>query len=168
MFYPIITLAIVLAVISAVAPAYAEGVIDVGQAFNVAIAPYINAAVNAFIVAIIGWIALKFKQKTGIDIEAGHRDAIARALQNQAGSLIADGMASVDKLGKVTVSSASLAQSVNDLMKSVPDAVKHFGITPDKIAQRIVDTIPQLASTPTPVATPIVNIAAAQPPKAGN
>lgn len=155
MFRGIFHLLLALAVVFIVSPAHAEGgVINVGQAFSDALAPYINAVVNALIVAIMGWVALKFKQKTGIEIEASHRDAIARALQNQAGSLIADGFAKVDKFGKVTVSSQALAQSVNDLMKSVPDAVKHFGVTPDKVAQRIVDTIPQLASAP-PAAAPL-------------
>lgn len=142
-------------VIASLAPAHADGgIIDVGQAFSAVAAPYINAVVNALVAALIGWVALRFKQKTGIDIDASHRDAFTRALQNQAASLIADGMTRLDNYGRVTVASPAMARSVNDLLASVPDAAKHFGLTPEFVAKRIVDMIPQVGI---PAAAPVIN-----------
>ena len=38
-----------------IAPAPSSGVINIGQAFNDVAAPYINALVNALILALVGW-----------------------------------------------------------------------------------------------------------------
>lgn len=122
------------------------GIIDIGQAFSSVIAPYINAAVQGLIAAGVVWVMAKIKQKTGIDIDAGHRDALTRALQNQASSLIAEGVTYLDSRGKIVVGNNAMANAVNDLMQSVPDAVKHFGLTPEFVRDRIIDMIPQVTS----------------------
>jgi hypothetical protein len=117
------------------------GVIDIGQAFG-AFAPYINSAVNALILAAIGWACTRFQQSTGVTIDQAHRDSLAHALQNQAGSLIADGLVKME--GKtVTVPSAELATAAKEIIQCIPDAAAHFGLTPDYVAKRIVDMIPQ-------------------------
>ena len=152
------TILAILLLIVATAPARAAGVIDIGQAFNAAIAPYIDAVVQAVIAAFVLWVAAKIKQKTGIDIDAGHRDALTRALQNQASSLIADGATYIDAHGKIAVNNLAMAKAVNDLMTVIPDAVKHFGLTPEFVARRIVDMIPQISGS---VPRPVVNIATA-------
>lgn len=129
-----------------VPPAPASGgIIDIGQAFSQVAAPYINAAVNALILALVGWAFAELKKKTGIAVDEGHRDALVTALQNQAGSLIADGEVKLQG-ATVTVGSAALARSANDLLSSIPDAAKHFGLTPEYVAKRIIDTVPQIAA----------------------
>ncbi len=133
-----------------IAPRSSPGIINIGQAFSDAAAPYIDAVVNALIASLIGWVCLKIKQRTGVEIDAGHRDAIVKSLQNQAGSLIADAKVKIDDNGKIQVDNVALAHAVNDVIASVPDALAHFGATPDKAAayveKRIVDTIPQIAA----------------------
>lgn len=118
------------------------GVINVGQAFSDAVAPYVDAAVNALILAAVGWGLAWFRQKTGLEVDQAHRDALVTALQRQAGSLIADGEAKMSGL-KVTVGNAALAKAANEALRAVPDAAKHFGLTPENVAARIVDMIPQ-------------------------
>lgn len=126
-------------------PAKSAGFIQIGQAFGDFLQPYIDAAIQAIIAALVGWLAWKLKQSTGIDIDAGHRDAITKALTNQASSLVADGMVKIED-GKVDVHSAALAAAAKEVMAVVPDAAKHFGVTPEFVAARIVDTIPQIAA----------------------
>lgn len=139
---------ICLLIIGSASPALAAdtphngGFIDIGQAFSDAVAPYINALVQAGIAALIGWVALKVKQRTGVEIDEGHRDALTRALQSEASSLIAKGEVKMDGV-KVNVGSEALASAVQNLSKRVPDALNHFGLTPDVLAKRIVAAIPQ-------------------------
>ena len=119
--------------------------IDLGQIFSQAVAPYVDEAVNALILALVGALAAWLKQRWNITIDQGHRDALVRALQNQAGSLFADGEVKfID--GRFAVQPTALNQATADLIKSLPDAAKHFGLTPDYVAKRIVDTIPQTAA----------------------
>lgn len=116
--------------------------IDIGQAFGEALAPYINATVQALILALVSWVLMSIQKKTGIAVDAGHRDALVRALQNQAGSLIADGLVKVAS-GKVEVEKGPLTEAAAEALKSIPDAADHLGLTPEYVAKRIVDMIPQ-------------------------
>lgn len=136
------------------------GVINIGQAFGDAVAPYVDAAANALILALVGLALAWFKQKTGLDVDQAHRDALVRALQNQAGSLIADGKVALQ--GKaIAVDNAALAKAANEALRSIPDAAKHFGLTPEYVAKRIVDAIPQ-----TEAGAQVVAAAHAPPPAA--
>lgn len=119
--------------------------IDIGQAFGEALAPYVNAAVQALILALVSWVLMCIQKRTGVAIDAGHRDALVRALQNQAGSLIADGLVKVAS-GKVEVAQGPLSEAAAEALKSIPDAADHLGLTPDYVAKRIVDMIPQTAA----------------------
>lgn len=125
------------------------GVIEIGQAFGDFLQPYVDAVVNALIVALIGWAFAWFRKKTGIEVDKQQRDALTTFLQNQASSLIADGMVKMEGK-KVTVDSAALAKAANEIFTRVPDAAKHFGLTPANVGQavadRIVDAVPQIAA----------------------
>jgi len=134
----------------------AGGLIDVGQAFSDVLQPYINAIVNALIVALAGWFFAWFRKKTGIEVDKQRRDALTTFLQNQAGSLIADGMVHVEGK-KVSVNNEALAKAANEIFTRIPDAAKHFGLTPENVGQavadRIVDAIPQIAAGAQLIAT---------------
>lgn len=121
------------------------GFIQIGAAFGDFLQPYIDAAVQALIAALVGWLCLVLKQRTGIEIDEKHRTALTQALSNQAGSLIADGMVKIEG-EKISVPSEALAAAAKEAMAKIPQAAKHFGITPDFVAARIIDTIPQIAA----------------------
>lgn len=106
-------------------------------------------AVSVLVSAFLGWIATKINAKTGIDIEARHREALQTALVNAAGLAIA-------KLGgKVTgiafdVRSPAIRHGVEYVARAVPDAVAKFGLGPDRLAEMLVAKI-GLATAPTPI-----------------
>ena len=138
------------------APVQGGGIIDIGQALGPFLQPYVDALAQALICSLVGWVLLVVKKKFNVTIDETHRDALITALQNQAGSLIADGFVKIQN-GKVTVPSVALAESANEVMAVIPDAAARLGVTPDYVAKRIVDVIPQTAAG-------AAMIAAAAPP----
>lgn len=120
----------------------AGGIINIGQSLGPAFQPIVDDVVNALIVSFAGWICWLAKNKLNISIDAGHRDALVRALQNQAGSLIADGFVKVQG-AKITVPTQQLAEAANEVLAVIPDAAARLGLTQDYVAKRIIDMIPQ-------------------------
>ena len=78
-----------------------------------AIMPQLLAILAALLTAAIGWAATRFAQKTGIDIEARHREALHSALITGPQLAIR---------GKLT-GSAATALTLDCVAKSVPDAI---------------------------------------------
>lgn len=122
-----------------------QSTISLSPAFADWLQPYIDQAIDLLIVAFVGWLGKRYHDATGKELDKSHRDALTRFLQNEASSLVADGLVKVEN-GKVQVSSADLAQAWNSAQMVIPEAAKHFGLTPDYIAKRVVDTIPQIAA----------------------
>lgn len=93
--------------------------------------PFISAAVEGVIAAVIGWIGLRVHKWTGINMEARHREALHSAattganlaysrLGGLAGGITAD------------VRSAAIAEAYSWIVRSVPDALVYLGVTPEK------------------------------------
>lgn len=114
----------------------AEGIYAIVQ-------PYLLVLVSVMATAIVGWLAELLRRKFHLDIEASHREALQTALTNGAGLLLG-------KLGgalagrKLDLKSAVLAEAVNYVLQSVPDAVRHFGVTPEALAEKIQAKLSQL------------------------
>ncbi len=114
----------------------------------------------------MGWLFWLLKTKLNVNIDAEHRDALTAAAQRQASSLVADGKVALD--GKtVKVDDKALLDAVNHLSAAAPDAIKRFGITPQALADRIVDMLPQVPAIAPAVAAAAVagNGAAPLPPQ---
>jgi hypothetical protein len=120
----------------------AAGVINIGAAFGDWLQPYINAAVEAGMTALVSWVLFVLKTKFNIAIDAGHADSIKRALTTQANAMIASGLVKMEGL-TVSVSNQQLADAANKVIAAVPDAVDHFGLTPAELEDKIVSMIPQ-------------------------
>jgi hypothetical protein len=118
------------------------GIINIGQSLGPALQPIVEDVVNAAIASILGWVLWLLKNKLNVSIDQSHRDALVRALQNQAGSLIADGFVKVDG-AKITVPNQQLAEAADEVLAVIPDAAQRLGLTSDYVAKRIVDMIPQ-------------------------
>jgi hypothetical protein len=123
------------------APAPAGGGLIQFSAFGW-LEPYINSVANALILALVGYLVTALKTKWNIDLDQGHRNALTTFLQNRAASLISDG--AVKMQGKsVHVDNAMLARAASQASLAIPGVLKRFGLTPDVVAAKIVDAIPQ-------------------------
>ncbi len=104
--------------------------------------PYADTLAQALIGAFFTWLgASKYKQW----LDQSARDALKVFLTNRASSLIADGAVKMqDK--SVHVDNALLFRAASQASAAIPDALKRFGLTPDVVAAKIVDAIPQTAA----------------------
>ncbi|MBB4092478.1 hypothetical protein HGG72_08550 [Ochrobactrum pecoris] len=95
--------------------------------------PYIQEAAFALIAAAVGWLLVKWTKLTGLSIEASHRDALQTALKNAVNFGLNKLEDKADK-ASIDVKSAVLAAGIDYVLKSVPDAVKFFGLSPERLA----------------------------------
>jgi hypothetical protein len=93
--------------------------------------PYLVELVAIVIAGAVAWATKKFHDLTGITIEAKHREALQSALNNGA-KLIID---RIPATGTIDVKSPAMATAINYVIKSVPDAVAFFGLTPERIGE---------------------------------
>lgn len=117
--------------------------LDVGQAFSQAMAPFINAALQGILATGLAWLGYVLNKKFKINITEGQRATVQTWLTNQASSLIADGAVKIEG-GKVSVNKDALEAHAHQYATQIPDAAKFFGLTPDVVAAKIVDKIPQV------------------------
>lgn len=106
---------------------------------------YVNAAVSGALALGLGWLGLILKNKWGIEIDAKQRELLAAFLSRQAASLVADGFVRVNQL-KVLVDHPALIAAAKTALTAIPDALAHFGLTPEKLEAMIVDKIPAVPS----------------------
>lgn len=115
-----------------------------------AVRPFVVEAASVVISAAVLWLAGTVKRKFSIDIDAKHRDALQAALTNAAGLIInrAGGVAGAIALPK---GSGQLRQGIDYVIESAPEALRHFGITPEAagqvLAEKLEAKIGVLAST---------------------
>jgi hypothetical protein len=118
-----------------------------------ALLPYVVAAVGALITAVVG-IAVKLLNgfstriedklnvKWGLEIDQAHATALNQALVAAAGGVIqrlgAEGSMSVK------VSDPIIREFAQRTADAVPAAMKHMNLTPQDLAQRILNRIPQV------------------------
>jgi len=110
--------------------------------------PTIQAVVSALVLYGVGWLALLLKTKLGVSIDDSMRASIQTAATNAAG-LVLNQLGNTLQGKTITVQTPFIADAVNYVLKNAPDAVAHFGLTPDAIAQKIIALLPQIANTTT-------------------
>lgn len=113
--------------------------IELGAALG-SLEPYVNTAVSIGITMLVGFILFILKSKFNIEIDAGHRDTLLVFAQNQAAALVAKGAVKV-KGAKIEVDNVLLASLANTALAKAPDALNHFGLSPEKMQERIVAEI---------------------------
>lgn len=143
------------------------GVIDISPAFAEWLQPYVQSITNALIAAAIGYALTWMRTHWKVNLDDKQRAVITASLQNQASSLIADGKVKISG-GKVDIGSDALAAAAADLMRRVPEATSHFGLTPEFVASRIVDAVPQIAAGAAMLAQHHASAEAQGSPKASN
>lgn len=107
----------------------ADSILDIVQ-------PYIAEIVSILIAAIVAFVARQVQKYTGIQIEAKHREALQSALENAA-RIVLGNLEAKAKGSSVSLGSAYLDAGVKYVLKSVPDAVSYFGLSPERIGELI-------------------------------
>lgn len=127
------------------------GVIHVGSTIYDLLIAYATV-VGTIVSVVIVWVQAKVREKTGVDIDFGHRDAIETFVKNQAGNFLNrfDNLKGID----ITVKNPLIASLANEALKRVPDALNHFGLGPNEISQRISDMIGRLTAPAAVAAQP--------------
>jgi ABC-type multidrug transport system fused ATPase/permease subunit len=130
-----LVLAIVLTSLSAIVPALAQestAQVHAGTVWGL-VAPYLFTAISAAVVAVLGWLTSLFQRWTGIQIEARHREALHSAAMTGVA-------AAFNKIGQradtitLDVRTALVKEGVEWMLKSVPDALKYFDLSPQTLA----------------------------------
>jgi hypothetical protein len=121
--------------------------------------PYVDTIVQALIVAFFGWIG---KSKYSQWLDQSSRDALEAFVKNRASSLIADGAVRMQDKA-VHVDNPLLYRAAAESASAIPDALKRFGLTPDVVAAKIVDAIPQTQAGAAIIATAHSDDAATAP-----
>lgn len=113
--------------------------------------PIVLTIVTA-IIGIVVPVAISYlAKKWNLQIEQSKRDALQVTLTNAAGGL-------VQKLGerakelKVNVSDPHVREAVQRVVAGAPDALRWAGLTEAEIARRVLEKVPQISASPTPIA----------------
>ena len=91
--------------------------------------------VSFIIAAIIAWATKLWRDWTGAEIEARHRDSFQTALENAARLLI---MRHGPIMPGKDIPTAVLNEGLNYVRNGAPDAIKHFGIGDGGIIERLI------------------------------
>lgn len=91
--------------------------------------------------AIVGWLSYQASKMFGVEIEARHRDALQSALTNGVyrGIYAVEGAA--DRV-RIDVRSVVLAEGLRYVKSSVPDTVKYFGLTDERLRDLLEAKLP--------------------------
>ena len=130
-------LAALMALVFAADPALAQTTVVDGTSIFGAWRPYLVEIVSIGVAALAGWLFNLARVRLGLDIDARHRDTLETALNNAVG-LVINQLDSHAGALKLDVKNAVLAEAVTYVMKGAPDALKHFGLTPDRIREKVL------------------------------
>jgi hypothetical protein len=100
------------------------------------------------VVAILGWLATLYARVTGKELEAKHREALQLALTNGlnwAIQQVLNGKLGKDGTVPPAQKDAVVAKAQEYVTTSVPDAVKHFQITPSTMDKLVTAKLPTSA-----------------------
>lgn len=102
--------------------------------------PIITDTLVVAVIAFIGWLTSWLRTRFKINLDEARASALGIAIANAAGGVF-------NKLGEKAVtevtkpSDESVKQAVAMVEKSVPDAIKHFGLSPATIAEKVVNAV---------------------------
>jgi hypothetical protein len=126
------------------AAAVPDTAVSAGPLFQL-VEPYLMSGLGALVTALIAWVAAAIQKWMGIKIDQAHREALHSAAMtgvNMALSrlgVVADGLT-------IDTRSAIVAQSIAWMEKSVPGALAHFKMTPDRLADFVESKIGLIAA----------------------
>ncbi|MCB8880429.1 hypothetical protein ACELLULO517_09315 [Acidisoma cellulosilytica] len=119
---------------------------------------------SAGIAALSPVLAVKLSGFLKLNLDQTHRSAVASALETALGLGLQLAKEAGDAhLANVNVKSAALAAMVGYVKQTVPDAVSHFGLTDDAIAQKAASRLTTTLHTATAASATVTALAALLP-----
>ncbi len=135
----------------AIAPAVAaDTTVDLTPVYN-QIIEVATPLIGGALVALIGWLAAILKKKTGIEIDAKHRDTLHSALMTGVTAALTE--VGTKLPGTVDVRSIMIARGISWARQAAGDAIQHFGVTDDQLETLAAAKVAQVLGTQG-VATP--------------
>lgn len=101
--------------------------------------------IGTIVTLIVGWIAALYTRITQKNMEARHREALQSALENgvrAAVQLLLDGKLTAAGTVPVDKKEAVLNEARAYVEKSVPDAVRHFQLSPQSLVDLLLSKLP--------------------------
>lgn len=123
----------------ACAPARAETVISLAPAYD-ALLPMIRDTLISVLAVAVTWVLSLIKTKTGLDIEARHREALQGALTKAVDYAIQ--LVAPDRIPDIRVRNEIIGEALGYVMRAVPDAIRHFGLSESALRSRILARLP--------------------------
>lgn len=126
-----------------------------------ALQPVLVSVGTPILMVLVGWVAISIQKKTGIDIEAGHRDALHSAIQSGLGLGLSRIGAFLPK-DLISTKNAVIDAALSYIVKSVPDAIAHFGLSDGKLEKLIeakLEVMLGLPSAPDHLVDPAASVA---------
>lgn len=125
----------------------ADASIPVGEVFG-DVRGTIQAVANTVIAGVVGFLGWGYWRLTGQRLNETYRTALQSALEN--GVHYALGLAQASLAGRtIAVSSDLIPVALRYVRQYAPDAIRHFGLTDDKLAEmlraqmaKVLPTIP--------------------------
>lgn len=108
--------------------------------------PLLLAVIYAGVPAILGYAAYLLKKRFGIELDATMNAKIQAAAMNAAGAVVAKFEGPLGNVS-IDVRSKLVKDGVDLLLSKVPDAIDHFGLTPEELAKIIQGKIGILQAT---------------------
>lgn len=122
-------------VLAFTAPARAAG----GTSFD--LAPVIDLAAPYLIEAVVALVAVVvlpgLRKWLGLRVEAEHRAALDQALRQGAAWGIAKAREHAQGRADIDVRNAALAAAMRYVMDATPDAIRKFGLTPERVKELV-------------------------------
>ena len=109
-------------------------------------APYILEILSTVITLVIAWAAAQFSKLTSINVDEKWRESIHQAAMTGVSAALAKSEIVAADF-KVDVHNNMVADAINWVMRSVPDAINGLGVGPDAIRQVVLSKFTQLAET---------------------
>jgi hypothetical protein len=111
-----------------------------------ALVPIVVQVAYVVVAAALSFAALKFRQWTGIQIQAQALDRFTKAAQAEAGAVVLKGGDEVATM-KVDVGSTMIADILDNIEKNLPGVLSAAGITPDHAATVVAGKLGELQAT---------------------
>lgn len=139
MFLSLFVLLLITSIATAQVAVPADNTISLHRIFG----PWMEVLVGGLatvVTALLGWVAAAIQRKTGVEVEFLRSQTLQTAITNAAGKVV---MMTGEKMKdiKFTVENEAIRKAILYVIDAAPEAVKHFGLSPADIAEKVIAKI---------------------------